>query len=188
MSLTDNLADAWRRRGGLAMRPVGQTRYICAMRTRLRIWGTVASVPVYGTAFYLVFWGVRPPRAWPIVLLLTVLWLFPVLLGYIEGELLRRLRARLAASGGSMCGRCAYPLGGLPREGKCPECAEPYDRERDGWRWWRDLELAGPKQLSLARAQHQNRPLLRREATPAYRLGWLVQWVLSGVWLGRRKK
>lgn len=39
----------------------------------------------------------------------------------------RRIKAKYLAANGRLCTHCTYSLQGLPDQGKCPECAAPYD-------------------------------------------------------------
>lgn len=47
----------------------------------------------------------------------------------------QRLRSRLRQSDGMLCPRCHYDLAGLSDEGQCPECAEPYSKDRLATAW-----------------------------------------------------
>lgn len=70
--------------------------------------------------------------------------LMPTLVLYpIYARFERRVRGDWQQSGGRLCVHCGYMFVGLPPQGRCPECGNPYDLDGD-LKHWRDVGLDRP--------------------------------------------
>ncbi len=73
----------------------------------------------------------------------------------------RRAKAFIRRHEGFICPSCHYPLGTLPDEGQCPECATLYTRAQvvDMWKWSYKLKDRFPTR-ALEQSSKGTKPLI----------------------------
>lgn len=73
----------------------------------------------------------------------------------------RRAQAFIRLHQGFICPTCHYPLGSLPDEGQCPECATLYTRAQivDMWKWSYRMKDRFPVQ-SVDHTRNATNPLI----------------------------
>ncbi|MEL6797290.1 MAG: hypothetical protein AAFO89_10780 [Planctomycetota bacterium] len=53
----------------------------------------------------------------------------------------RKLKLRVIEDRGMLCTNCLFPLQGLGNQGRCPECAMPFERDSTIESWKHDLKM-----------------------------------------------